>query len=129
MPDRFTQKALEQGKLLILLDGLDEVPAAIRDASVETIQDFVDQYDKNRFITSCRTAVSRRNVRRFTDVTIAEFDDDQIRQFIGNWFQSGVDQQSGTAERCWELLQQPENAAAKELAHTPPVTYLSVSGL
>ncbi|MCY7277547.1 MAG: NACHT domain-containing protein, partial [Phormidesmis sp. CAN_BIN44] len=39
---RFTQKALEQGRLLILLDGLDEVPAANRDAAIESIQDFVD---------------------------------------------------------------------------------------
>lgn len=117
--ERFTKKALEQGKLLILLDGLDEVPIANRDAVIEIIQDFVDQYDKNRYITSCRTAAYRHNFRRFTDVTIAEFDDDQIQQFIGNWFQSKVDQESGTAQRCWELLQQPENAAAKELAHTP----------
>lgn len=117
--DRFTQKALEQGKLLILLDGLDEVPVANRDAVIETIQDFVDQHDKNRYITSCRIAAYRHNFRRFTDVTIAEFNDDQIKQFISNWFQSEADQQSGTAERCWQILQQSENTAAKELAHTP----------
>ena len=117
--ERFAQKALEQGKLLILLDGLDEVPSVNRDNVIESIQDFVDQYDKNRYITSCRTAVSHRNLRRFTDVTVAEFDDNQIQQFISNWFKSEVDWESGTAERCWKLLQQSENAAAKELAHTP----------
>lgn len=115
----FTRKALEQGKLLILLDGLDEVPTANRDTVIDTIQDFVDQYDKNRYITSCRIAAYLYNFRRFMDVTIAEFDDDQIRQFINNWFQSETDKQSGTAKRCWEILQQPKNAAAKELAHTP----------
>lgn len=118
-PEQFTQKALEQGELLILFDGLDEVPTVNRDAVIETIQDFVDQYDKNRYITSCRTALSHRNLRRFTDVTIANFNDIQIKQFIGNWFQSEVDQQTGTAQQFWELLQQPENSAVKELAHTP----------
>lgn len=117
--EQFTHQALEQGRLLILLDGLDEVPVAIRDAVIETIQDFVDQHDENRYIASCRIAAYRHNFRRFTDITIAEFDDEQIQQFICNWFQTEIDQQGRTAERCWEILQQPENSAAKELAHTP----------
>ena len=115
----FITKALEQGKLLILLDGLDEVPTVNTDEVISKIQDFVDRYDKNRFIVSCRTAAYRNNFQRFTDVKIADFDDTQIEQFIGNWFQSEVDKQAGTAQKCWELLQKPEYAAAKELAHTP----------
>ncbi|MCZ0899882.1 histidine kinase, partial [Microcoleus sp. HI-ES] len=83
------------------------------------IQNFVDRYDKNRFIVSCRTAAYRNNFQRFTDVKLADFDNSQIEQFIGNWFQSEVDKQAGTAQKCWELLQKPEYAAAKELAHTP----------
>jgi hypothetical protein len=115
----FIAKALEQGKLLILLDGLDEVPTVNTDEVISKIQDFVDRYYKNRFIVSCRTAAYRNYFQRFTDVKIADFDDTQIEQFIGNWFQSEVDKQAGTAQKCWELLQKPEYAAAKELAHTP----------
>jgi hypothetical protein len=111
----FIAKALEQGKLLILLDGLDEVPTVNTNEVISQIQDFVDRYDKNRFIVSCRTAAYQNNFKRFTDVKLADFDDTQIEQFIGNWFQSEV----GTAQKCWELLQKPEYAAAKELAHTP----------
>jgi hypothetical protein len=115
----FIAKALEQGKLLILLDGLDEVPTVNTDEVISKIQDFVDRYDKNRFIVSCRTAAYRNNFQRFTDVKVADFDDTQIEQFIGNWFQSEVDKQAGTAQKCWELLQKPEYAATKELAQTP----------
>ena len=117
--EQFIAKALEQGKLLILLDGLDEVPTVNTNEVIGKIQNFVDRYDKNRFIVSCRTAAYRNNFQRFTDVKLADFDDSQIEQFIGNWFQSEVDQQAGTAQKCWELLQKPEYAAAKELAHTP----------
>ena len=117
--EQFIAKALEQGKLLILLDGLDEVLTVYTNEVISTIQNFVDRYDKNRFIVSCRTAAYRNNFQRFTDVKLADFDDTQIEQFIGNWFQSEVDQQAGTAQKCWELLQKPEYAAAKELAHTP----------
>jgi predicted NACHT family NTPase len=117
--EQFIAKALEQGKLLILLDGLDEVPTVNTNEVISKIQNFVDRYDKNRFIVSCRTAAYRNNFQRFTDVKLADFDDTQIEQFIGNWFQSEVDKQAGTAQKCWELLQKPEYAAAKELAHTP----------
>ena len=117
--EQFIAKALEQGKLLILLDGLDEVPTVNTNEVISKIQNFVDRYDKNRFIVSCRTAAYRNNFQRFTDVKLADFDDTQIEQFIGNWFQSNVDKQAGTAQKCWELLQKPEYAAAKELAHTP----------
>ena len=104
---------------MILLDGLDEVPTVNINDVIGQIQNFVDKYDKNRFIVSCRTAAYRHNFKRFTDVKLADFDDTQIEQFINNWFQSEVDKQAGTAQKCWELLQKPEYAAAKELAHTP----------
>ncbi len=114
-----TAKLLQQGKLLVLLDGLDEVPTCNTDDTIRQIQNFVDRYDQNRFIASCRVAAYRHNFRRFSDVAMAEFDQAQIFQFIGNWFSSVTDQQMNTAQKCWELLQKPENAAAKELAQTP----------
>jgi predicted NACHT family NTPase len=118
-PKQFTENALDQGKLLILLDGLDEVPSANVNSVIDAIQDFVDRYDKNRYIASCRTAAYRYNFKRFSDVILSEFDDEQIQQFINNWFRSEEDKQAGTAALCWELLERAENKAAKELAHSP----------
>jgi len=118
-PNESTTKLLEQGKLLILLDGLDEVPSKNLNESIGKIQDFVDLYDTNRFIISCRTAAYRSGFRRFTDVAMADFNDEQIECFIKNWFQSESDKNAGTAQKCWKILQKTENAAAKELAHTP----------
>ncbi|MDJ0708345.1 MAG: NACHT domain-containing protein [Leptolyngbyaceae cyanobacterium MO_188.B28] len=118
-PERFTDNALKKGRLLILLDGLDEVLTQNLTQVIRQIQDFVDQYSKNRFIASCRIAAYHGYFKRFTDVVIADFDDAQIEQFIHNWFPSELDQQTNTAEKCWELLQRPENQAAKELAQTP----------
>ncbi|MEH1891372.1 MAG: NACHT domain-containing protein [Nostoc sp.] len=117
--DKFAVKALEEGKLLILLDGLDEVPTKNLTEAISQIQNFVDKYDQNRFIASCRTAAYRSGFRRFSDVSMADFDDTQIQQFISNWFHCEADTQAKTGEKCWELLQKPEHEAAKELAHTP----------
>ncbi|NEO83465.1 MAG: NACHT domain-containing protein [Spirulina sp. SIO3F2] len=118
-PENFTAKALEQGKFLLLLDGLDEVPSEQIHGIMEEIQDFVDRYAQNRFMISCRTGAIRGSFPRFIDVVIADFDDAQIEQFISNWFSSASDQEAETAERCWAELQKSQNAAAKELAHTP----------
>lgn len=115
----FTERALKQGKLLILLDGLDEVPSENQLNAIEAIQDFVDQHRENRFIASCRTAAYRTRFRQFTDVAMADFDDGQIEQYIINWFSSPEDREAEKAQTCWEILQQPENGAAKELAQTP----------
>lgn len=115
--EEFTQKALEQGKLLILLDGVDEVPSQNLNQAIETIQNFVDQYNQNRYIISFRTA-ARRNLQGFTNVEIAPFDKGQMQQFIDNWFHSAEDQRLGTAQKCWNLLQRSENGAAMELAQT-----------
>jgi predicted NACHT family NTPase len=118
-PEKFTENALKQGKLLILLDGLDEVPKVNTNAVITQIEDFVDRYDKNRFISSCRIAAYRSKFRRFFDVAMADFDNEQISEFINNWFRSEKDKLMGTAQKCWELLQNDENEAAMELARTP----------
>ncbi|MBE8989185.1 MULTISPECIES: NACHT domain-containing protein [unclassified Nostoc] len=114
-PERFAAKALEEGKLLILLDGLDEVPTKNLTEAISEIQNFVDKYDKNRFIISCRGAAYRHNFRRFTDVAMADFGDIQIESFISNWFRSEPDR----GKDCWQKLNSPEHTAAKELTHTP----------
>lgn len=113
--DAFTAKALEQGKLLILLDGLDEVPTERMNEAIRQIQNFVDLHDQNRFITSCRVAAYRHNFRRFTDVAMADFDDAQIKKFITNWFRS----EPQTGQDCWKKLNNEEHKSAKELTQTP----------
>ena len=126
--ETFMQNALVQGNLLIMLDGLDEVPSANLDNVLCTIRDFVDRYDGNRFIASCRVAASGYRgsaFQRFSNVTMADFDDEQIQKFIGNWFSGQQDLERETAQKCWEVLQKSENKASKELAHTPLLlTYL-----
>ena len=76
----FTASMLNQGKLLVLLDGLDEVPTRNFNRVIEHIENFVDRYDQNGFVASCRIAAYKTSFRRFTDVTIAEFDGDQIER-------------------------------------------------
>ena len=125
-PEQMTNAALKAGKLLILFDGLDEVPAANVDNVISRIGDFVDQYSQNRFIASCRIAAYSGGFRRFTEVQMAAFDDMQIEGYIKQRFDSTPDQyqhqldeEMKTADQCWETLNGSEHSATKELARNP----------
>lgn len=117
---KFTELFLQSGKLLVLLDGLDEVPEAALNQVITEIENLVDRYDNNRFIASCRVAAyTFGGFKRFNDVAMAAFEDGQIQRFIQNWFQKQRDIETETAERCWALLNSSDYKAAKELAQTP----------
>jgi NACHT domain len=114
-----TERLLEQGKLLILFDGLDEVPTELLGQMTEAIKNLVDRYKKNRFIASCRIAAYRsfQNFSRFTDVAIANFDEPQIQCFIENWFKSHDRPEWG--KECQTRLNSDDHKATRELAQTP----------
>ena len=125
-PEQMTNAALTSGKLLILFDGLDEVPASNVDNVIRELGDFVDQYRQNRFIASCRIAAYTGGFRRFTEVEMADFNDTQIEAYIKRWFDSTpdtyrhhLDKEMQTAEKCWETLNTGEHSATKELARNP----------
>jgi len=110
-----TQRLLESGKLLILLDGLDEVPTAYVDRAIVQIGRLVDRYDKNRFIASCRVAAYKGGFPRFKDVTMADFSDSQMETFVRQWFR----REPKIADQYWELLNSSDYKAVKELGQTP----------
>lgn len=113
----FVSHCLKAGKLLILLDGVDEIPKEKLATAVNHIQDFVDQYPHNRFVTSCRTAFYKTFFKRFLDVTLIEFDDLQIRSFVRNWFAS--EEEHDVTASLLTLLFNQDNASTLELARTP----------
>ena len=117
--EQFADKALEQGHLLLLLDGLDEVPKQYFNNVLDEIDNLVTHFEKNRFILSCRIASYKSSLNGFRDIELSDFDDQQIETFIYNWFQSDSDKSSDVAKKCWHLLKNVRNQSAKELAQTP----------
>jgi predicted NACHT family NTPase len=75
---------LDNGKALILLDGLDEVKDEHDDRVRQDIEAFSIRWLKNRFAITCRIATEGKAFERFTDVEVADFDDKQIEIFINN---------------------------------------------
>ena len=123
-----TEDYLKQGKLLLLFDGLDEVPQAYADDVQNSIDNLKTKYSYNRFILSCRIAAYKSSMAGFTTVELADFDNEQIERFIHNWFSSELDQENNVAEECWTKLSQPEYEASLELAQTPLLlTFLCIT--
>ncbi len=88
--ERFVRHSLEQGKLMLLLDGLDEVNSKIRSNLAQKISDLLRGLDKKqgcRLIVTCRTAVYDNEFANETDQTleVVEFTDQQMRRFLEAW--------------------------------------------
>ena len=88
--DRFVNRALNDGDLTILFDGLDEVATANRKAMCDVLISFASRYAKCQMIVTCRTAIYQGQLsEKFADVVrVADFDDAQIRRFMRNWQRS-----------------------------------------
>lgn len=106
---------LQSGKTLILLDGLDEVRDADSSRVLRQIRDFSQQFSQNQFVITCRIAAREYTFEKFTELEIADFDDEQIADFSSKWFHSKNDPIK--AERFLQKLR--EDAPILELATNP----------
>jgi len=120
-----TEAVLRQGRGLILLDGLDEVPEEYSDKVIKQIRWFAQNYFKNQFIITCRIAAHNYRFKdvAFTDVEVADFNFKQIEEFAKNWFvafsKDNQDEGLALASQFIEKLNRSENQRIRELAVTP----------
>jgi predicted NACHT family NTPase len=119
-----TEFALSQGRGLILLDGLDEVPESDSDAVVRQIRQFVQKYYNNQFIITCRIAAAKYRFHdaAFTCVEVADFNNKQIAAFARNWFvafSQNMEAGKALASQFVEQLKMKKNQQIRELAVTP----------
>jgi predicted NACHT family NTPase len=115
---------ITQGRALILLDGLDEVPKDFSKLVLSRIREFC-KYRKNSIIITCRTNALDYDfsVLKFTQVIVADFEQPQIEIFANKWFVAGAknDKQAGEA-RAKEFIEKlglPEHKRIRDLAVTP----------
>jgi predicted NACHT family NTPase len=80
-------KILQAGRSIVLLDGLDEVKAQDHDRVLKTIRQTAEKFDASQFVITCRIAAKEYIFEQFTEVEVADFDDEQIADFARKWFQ------------------------------------------
>ena len=118
-----TQTLLEEGRLLILMDGLDEVPTnSFRRNVQEQLRSLAQEpkHSGNRFILTCRTQIVEVIPQGFAPVEVAEFKDEQVETFVRNWFRASGQTEAGV-EQQWQAFSDTtkHNSALKELTVTP----------
>lgn len=105
---------LKQGKLLILLDGLDEVKIEDNSRVIKQVRDLSEKFRQNKFVITCRSAAKTYNFEKFREVAVADFDNKQIFTFVQNWFQLN------DLGNFYEFIQELEqNSRIRELATNP----------
>lgn len=122
------ETVLNHGRGMILLDGLDEVPAEDEDRVVGEIQQFSEDYYDNNLIITCRIAAFKYRFSSFTYVEVADFNFEQIKSFAEKWFVAVAtnDREKGLG-KAWRLirnLKRRENQPIRELAGTPILLHL-----
>ena len=79
----------DEGNVLFLLDGLDEVPTSQRQLVVDMVNKLQERRKKQRYLVTCRPYAYIGQVWRlidFKEATLAPFSSEQIAQFTRNWY-------------------------------------------
>jgi hypothetical protein len=104
--------AAQRGSLMLLLDGLDEVPISARPKLLQLIESTGHQYPNIKIILTSRWTEARATLRDYAYVSILPFTDSQVAQWA---WQSIPDGQ--TCERFLELAW--SHSATRELVRQP----------
>jgi predicted NACHT family NTPase len=114
---------LQDGKLLILMDGFDEVPTQkLRQEVQKQLGEVAKNYSRSRYIITCRTQIIQGIPDGFASVEVADFKDDQVETFVRNWFQVNSQDDVFVANQ-WNIFSESttRNLALKELTTTPVI--------
>jgi GTPase SAR1 family protein len=109
------QDLLDEGRCLILLDGLDEVRDAESSRVYRNINNLVEQFSKNSLVLTCRTGASEYTFEYFTEVEMADFNEHQVMMFVKRWFTSS--QEPKLADEFLEEIE--KSRSIKELTTNP----------
>ena len=114
---KFITATLQQGKALVLFDGLDEVNTEgdLRSRVVQKLTDFSNHYRKSQIVITCRVAAREYVFEQYTDVEMADFTEEQVDAFVKKWF--AVDPE--TLKLFKEDFAKPDQKGLRELAQSP----------
>ncbi|MHC5772138.1 MAG: NACHT domain-containing protein, partial [Nostoc sp.] len=83
-----------QGRVLVLLDGLDEVTGKDGKNIAKQIKQFARNYPQMQVIVTCRTQSQESRFERFDYVEVADFNETQVRSFAKHWYKVVMEDES-----------------------------------
>jgi predicted NACHT family NTPase len=120
------ESLIKQGRVLVLLDGLDEVTGEDGKNITDEIKKFARDYPQVQVIVTCRTQSFTGEMRwkslNYEFVEVADFNEPQVRSFSEHWFKAVIGDELVGLTKAQEFLKQlfrGENKSIRELAITP----------
>src|SRR4028119_770494 len=121
-----SESLIKQGRVLVLLDGLDEVTGEDGKNITNEIKKFARDYPQVQVIVTCRTQsftgeMSWKSLN-FQFVEVADFNEHQVRSFSEHWFKAVIGDELVGLTKAQEFLEQlfrEENKSIRDLAITP----------
>ena len=74
-----------QGKILLLIDDLDDLTVRDADLVLRQIRNLADRFPENYWAIACRPKISTQILDQFTEVELAGFNRKQIEEFAHKW--------------------------------------------
>lgn len=122
LTDPQLQNLLSQGQLLLLLDGLDEVPTAQLNGVLQDIQNLTQTYPDNPCLITCRLSNQLPYLPGFAGAEVDDFSREQVQTFVERWFQANLPKSTMARDKTQnflDALDREEHQPLKELVATP----------
>jgi Leucine-rich repeat (LRR) protein len=129
-PIDWVRSTLAEGKGLLLLDGVDEVPNQRRETMRRDLEALIGRYPKNQFIVTTRPEAVPENWLRgagFIEASLNPMSENDRREFIRCWH-SAVSDELARQGRAEDLSGLAEELIAK-LSESPAISRLATNPL
>ena len=110
----FIERMLKNGHLLIVLDGLDEIPTSGQSKWKATIRRFKKTFPLSRLIVTCRTAGLTVDFPGFKHFEVLPFSTKDVQAFVASWFTGRKPELALRLEKALRA-----NPSVAELSRTP----------
>ncbi len=136
-PEGWIERVLKQGRALVLIDGIDELPPHLRPKFWTWLEKFVRHQPGNRVYVTSRPFPEREDdiigplwnpPIEFVPAELDEMNDQDIKVFINNWHNAVIMHEEDEQERIElqrardrlpQRLTEPRNRSVRELCRTP----------
>lgn len=88
VPEGWESRVLRDGRALLLVDGIDEIPEAERDRARGWLADLITAYPGNRWLVTSRPSAVRHEwlgAEDFAEATLAPMNPADVRAFVERW--------------------------------------------
>ena len=121
--NKIFEQLLNEGRFLLLWDGLDEIPEIHSAKVAQQILHFSDRYPKNCIVVATRNPKYAHILESFQTLELAPFQETQIKAFASKWFTTTCLENPKKHENFQQLI--ATNQPLAEIASNPLfLTYL-----